>query len=127
MLPVWRCLSDVCGAQWASLGPDSTCPYCHLDTILRTDFTCGDLAEAQDKFGFQGEFPVHIPEPIPAVVQLSTLRRDVWEGIPVLHPCSQAGDVPDWRLFDVGIVVRVDQEPDIAGRYWMRRTTPAIW
>lgn len=114
---MWRCRSDICLEQWASEGGDSTCPFCHLAEIERTEFTCGQVADAQEKFGFRGALPVHLPQPVPDVVQLSTLPRDLWVGLPVFHPIGQEGNLPDWRCFDVGVVMRVHPHPDLSGEF----------
>ena len=115
-LPVWRCLSESCGERWGSDGQDSTCPFCHLTAIERTDFTYGQLADAQDRFGFS-DIPVHLPSSVPEVVQLSTLAPDLWIGLPVFHPAAQSGASPDWRTFDVGVVVAFEPDPNLPQEY----------
>ena len=61
------------------------------------------------------EVPVHTTEPIPEVVQLSTLPREFWEGMPVFHPLSQDGDKASWHAYDVGVVVEVRPDADFPG------------
>lgn len=120
-MPVWRCTqSDVCGEQWASESAGATCPFCYVGRGESTGFTCGEVAAAAERFGFGSELPIHIPWPVPDVVQLSTLPRDTWEGLPVFHPCGQDGDVPNWLRYDVGVIVNVFQDPDLAGEFRCR-------
>jgi hypothetical protein len=119
-MPVWKCSEvDVCGEQWAWWDNESSCPFCHCGRGERTGFDCGEVADAAEKFGFD-DFPVHIPEPVPEVVQLSTLPRDAWVGLPVFHPCGQAGTVANWLLYDVGIVVEVCADTQVPGEFRCR-------
>ena len=114
-LPVWRCSeTEVCGEQWASARQGETCPFCHLGAGQPTGFTCGEAAEAADKFGF-GDFPVHIPQPLPELVQLSSLPSDAWIGMPVFHPSSQQGTTANWLAYDVGVVIAIESDPDLPG------------
>jgi hypothetical protein len=75
--------------------------------------------EATERFGFD-DFPVHMPEPVLEVVQLSTLPRELWVGLPVLHPCGQSGATPNWLVYDVGIVVEVFEDSDLPGEFRCR-------
>jgi hypothetical protein len=112
-LPVWRCSElDVCGAQWATSEEGTTCPFCHCRTGQSTGFTCGELQEAAERYGFGGDLPVHIPEPVPDLVQLVTLPRRAWIGLPVFHPCAQDGTNANWLSYDVGVVLEVCPDPD---------------
>jgi hypothetical protein len=115
-IPVWRCPEIGCGEQWASSDNESSCPFCHCGQGERAGFNCGEVADAAERFSFS-DFPVHIPEPVPEVVPLSTLPKDIWVGLPVFHPCGQDGSVPNWLLYDVGIVVEVCADMDIPGEF----------
>jgi len=122
-LPVWRCSeTDVCGEQWASARAADTCPFCHLGIGQSTGFTCDDVAEAATKYGFS-DFPVHMPQPLPELVQLSSLPSDLWIGLPVLHPSGQVGKTANWLLYDVGIVTALESDPDLAGEFRCRFIT----
>ena len=46
--------------------------------------------------------------------QLSDLPRDVWVGLPVYHPQSQYGTECNWATYDIGVVVKVEPDPDFA-------------
>ena len=119
-MPVWKCSeSDVCGEQWAWWDNQSLCPFCHLGRGEQTGFRCGEVADAAERFGFD-DFPVHIPEPVPEVVPLSTLPQETWVGLPVFHPCGQDGTVANWLLYDVGIVVKVLPDADLPGEFRCR-------
>ena len=78
----------------------------------------------------------HLENPPPfRLVQLSTLPQERWKGLPVFHPCEQGGDgkggeyvkwveedeprdmqsLPQYRaLYDVGVVLRWEPDPDFA-------------
>ena len=111
--PIWRCPQDICGEQWATWEEATTCPYCHRGLGQRTGFTYGEVAEAAEKFGFSGDLPVHISEPVPDLVQLTTLTSETWIGLPVFHPCGQEENRANWLLYDVGVVVEVFPHPSV--------------
>jgi hypothetical protein len=114
-MPVWKCSErDVCGEQWAWWDSNTSCPFCHSGHGEPTGFTCGEMLDAAERFGFD-DFPVHIPEPVPEVVQLSSLPQNRWVGLPVFHPCGQEGPVANWLLYDVGVVVEVCPDSDFPG------------
>ena len=117
-LAVWRCTgSDGCGEQWSSWNDESSCPFCG-DRGERADFTYGEISDACERYGC--EVPVHLAEPIPAVVRLSTLPRELWEGMPVLHPLSQEGDRANWSAYDVGVVIEIVSDEDFPGGWRCR-------
>ena len=118
-LPVWKCPDDACGKQWASADRTSSCPFCHSGLGDLAGFTCGEAADAAERFGF-GELAIHIAEPVPDLVQLSTLPRVLWVGLPVFHPCAQDGLIPNWLRYDVGVVVDVSEDRDFAGEFTCR-------
>jgi len=123
-IPVWRCSQrDVCGEQWATWEEGTTCPYCHVGIGERTGFTYGDVVNATDKFGFGGDIPVHVPQAVPDLVQLSTLPQDTWVGLPVFHPCGQQGTNANWLVYDVGVVLEVYPDPDFADELQCRFIT----
>lgn len=125
-LPVWVCENRDCEGFWATLDhtdPSSPplCPEhdCHergaSDHAVYAGFTWGEAAKAQNKFSC--DIPVYYATPVPELVQLSTLPRELWLGLPVFHPFSQAetpeGDpVCSWHTYDVGVVVAVEPDPD---------------
>ncbi len=113
-LTVLRCSVPDCREQWASRDDGSSCPFCRVGTGQDAGFTCGDVADAAEKHGFLEDLPVHIPEPVPDLVPLTTLSERHWVGIPVFHPMSQDGAEADWRLYDIGVVVEVFDDPDVA-------------
>jgi len=113
---VWRCTAvDGCGAQWATWDEGTTCPFCHLGIGEWTGFTLGDVVEAADAYGFVGDLPVHVSEPVPELVPLTTLGRDLWVGLPVFHPCAQSGLDANWLRYDVGVVLEVEEDGDVPG------------
>ena len=111
-IPVWRCSEVNCGEQWATWEENSPCPVCEHGPGQRAGFTYGDVARAADKFGFEGDLPVHISEPVPDLVQISTLPQETWIGLPVFHPLSQEGTRANWFFYDVGVIVEVYEDPD---------------
>ena len=119
-LLVWRCSEEDCGKQWGTWLAASPCPFCHCGSGRSTGFTCGELAAAAEKFGFDGDLPVHIPVPVPEVVQVSTLPRETWVGLPVFHPFSQEGGTPNWLVYDVGVIVDVFADPDLEDEFRCR-------
>ena len=125
-LPVWKCPQrNICGEQWATRMEGTICPFCHGGPGEATGFTCGEIAAAADRFGFHDKLPVHIPVPVPDLVQLSTLPRDVWEGLPVFHPCSQENTTCNWLHYDVGVILDVRPDPDLPGQLQCRFVTSA--
>ena len=124
-LPVWRCQEECCGEQWATWEEDAICPFCHIKPGIKTGFTCRDLIEAEEKFGFQEKLPVHIPIPVPELIQLSMIPSEMWVGLPVYHPCSQDVTGCNWLLYDVGVVVEVlaDSNPNSADKFQCRFVT----
>ncbi|MNL01854.1 hypothetical protein D3C87_1223390 [compost metagenome] len=125
-IPVWRCpQSDVCGEQWATRNEGTSCPFCHAGIGVLAGFTYGDLVNAADHFGFGADLPVLLPEPVPDLVQLSTLPQDIWIGLPVFHPCSQEGTDANWLLYDVGVVLEVYPDPDFPSEFQCRFVTSA--
>lgn len=106
-LPVWRCQEECCGEQWATREEGTICPFCHIGPGAKAGFTCGELIKAKERYGFRGELPVHIPVPVPDLIQLSQIPREHWVGLPVYHPCSQGEEGCNWLLYDVGVVVGV--------------------
>ena len=114
-IPIWRCpRQDLCGAMWATRDEGTTCPFCHGGSGQPAGFTWGELARAAEEFNFNGELPVLLPVPVPELVQLSTLSVDIWEGLPVFHPCGQDEFHTNWLLYDVGVVLEVYPDPDIS-------------
>ena len=81
-------------------------------TVAYAGFTWGEAIDAENKF--LCDIRIHHAYPVPAVVQLSTLPREVWVGIPVFHPCEQRGAECNWHCYDVGVVVEVEPDPDFA-------------
>ena len=61
------------------------------------------------------ELPSPIPGAVSQVVQLSTLPRELWVGLPVFHPHAQQGSLPDWESFDTGVIIEVKPDPDFPG------------
>jgi len=118
--PVWRCQDVECGQQWVTWEAVARCPFCSGIPVERTGFTYGDVAEAAEKFGFRGDLPVHVPVPVPDLVQLSTLPQDTWIGLPVFHPMEQQGILANWLLYDTGIVLEVYPDPDFPGELQCR-------
>jgi hypothetical protein len=110
-LPVWRC-SRCCDVQWVSESEETSCPHC-LMAGETAGYTYGEVVDACARFGCQ--VPIHRAQPVPEVIQLSTLPRELWEGMPVFHPLSQDGDRASWLSYDVGIVVEVQPDPDVEG------------
>ena len=119
-VPVWKCSEQRCGEQWAAKERFS-CPFCHCGIGQQTGFTCGEVADIAEKFGFKEEFPIHIPGAIPDVVQLSILPPTTWVGLPVFHPCSQEetqeGTLCNWLLYDVGVVINIFPDPDFPDEF----------
>lgn len=111
-LPVWRC-GNCESDGWATDEPSPTCPECG-HPAERAGFTWGEAKEAEERF--LCAIPVTYSIPVPELVQLSTLPRTRWEGLPVFHPTSQqegeGGVICDWRIYDVGVVVSVGRDPD---------------
>ena len=120
LLPVWQCQEYLtCGEQWAAV-ENSDCPFCHSGPGEETGYSYGDVLDAADRFGFAGQFPVHYAEPVPDLVQLSTLRREQWVGLPVFHPSRQDEERATWLVYDVGVVIDVEHDPDFEGEYRCR-------
>ena len=61
-----------------------------------------------------------MPEPVPDLVSLTTIASDKWIGLPVFHPLSHEGDRPNWLLYDVGVIVEVNPDPDFEGEVQCR-------
>lgn len=122
LLPVWRCSQvNICGKQWADSEPRETCPFCHLGPIEPTGFTYGEAKAAWEHFDFEKELPIHLPIPVPQLVNLTILPVGTWVGLPVFHPMAQDGFIADWRVYDIGVIVEVliNQE-DAQGEYRCR-------
>jgi hypothetical protein len=119
-IPVWRCPHATCGIQWATWEDGTTCPSCHIGLGESTGFTCGDVDDAAEKFGFTEDFPVLRSEPVPELVQLSTLPISLWIGLPVFHPCRQQGNEPSWLTYDVGVILEVYPDPDFEDEFLCR-------
>lgn len=58
-----------------------------------------------------------LPQSVSQVVQLSTLPRELWVGLPVFHPQEQQGSLADWESFDVGVVIDVEPDADFPDEY----------
>jgi hypothetical protein len=116
--PVWRCIeAATCGAQWAAWERDLEGPFCHCSKGEPAGFTYGEVLEAAERLGFVEDVPVHLAEPVPELVQLVTLPRDVWIGLPVFHPSSQTNVEATWLVYDTGIIVSVEEDRDFEGEF----------
>ena len=122
---MWRCEDRGCDGHWVAHGltdPSAPplCPDRHThgrrasDFAVYAGFTWGEASEAEDRF--LCSIPVYYSTPVPELVQLSTLPRERWLGLPVFHPFAQAetaeGEVTcDWHRYDVGVVVEIEPDP----------------
>ena len=119
---VWQCApNELCTRRWVSDPENPRCPSCHLPGEAAS-LTYGEALDAMERFGC--DMDIHVAVPVPEVVPLSTLRRELWVGLGVFHPMSQEGDRADWLAYDVGIIVDMFPDPDFPG--WQCRFIHAL-
>lgn len=113
-VPVWICCDTDCQEQWASRTAVSECPFCGLGRGRAAGFTLQEVHAAAEKYGFLGDLPPQLEGPTFELVNLSSIPRSRWVGLPVFHPLI------NWLRYDVGVVVEVFPDPDIQGEYRCR-------
>jgi hypothetical protein len=113
-VPVWVCSDSDCQEQWASRTEVFECPFCGLGRGRAAGFTLQEVHAVAERYGFLGDLPPHLAGPTLELVNLSSIPRSGWVGLPVFHPLI------NWLRYDVGVVVEVFADPDIEGEYRCR-------
>ena len=103
-LPVLRCPDLCCDKQVVTNLLSPTCPFCHETELVDTGFKYGEARAAADKYGFEEDIPIHVPTPVPELIQLCDIPENLWIGLPVYRPFSQEDSVCNWLAYDVGIL-----------------------
>lgn len=125
---MWECPEPDCEDFWVDSdrldpGDPPLCPNrdCHpvgaRDAVRYAGFTWGEAVDASNRFNC--DVRVHYSQPVPELVQLSTIEGE-WIGLPVFHPSCQKGVSCDWHSYDVGVVVEVFPDPHFEGETRVR-------
>ncbi|VAX03051.1 hypothetical protein MNBD_GAMMA19-890 [hydrothermal vent metagenome] len=102
--PLWLCPDKTCNSKWLTDEEGLTCPYCHLATGIKSNKKYSDV---QNEIKKDDKNEYLIPYPVPELVPLTSLPMELWIGLPVYHPCGQEGNVCNWLLYDIGILVEI--------------------